>query len=315
MSTGGLLRADRRDFRDSSTHQRRCVPNTTSADHAAQHRALYPQRAELHHVDARRQPGQRLWHHGVRSDDRRGRAARDRTSGGYVWRRTNTRYGYTREHRQSDRPLRPVPHRSIVHSVAAGAELSWEQARRGTYVTPGLFNAAGTAILASGSTITPRCNTATLARSYCTTLFSPDPNDPWVAYASDTATNVLPVARIGPCRRDAERRQYAALYAFDSITLVPQLILNLGARYDRFASTTRLPGTAGLRFRGPTDCSIGRRAWSSSRRPTPASTPATPPRRRRPTACSARGARTMRCRPRRRPRRSSTCSSRRRQIL
>ncbi|MEI5686213.1 TonB-dependent receptor [Sphingomonas kyungheensis] len=239
-----------RDFRDSSTHQA-----TLRAEHdfggiTLRNTARFT-RSEQNYIMSMPDDSQGNVYGTAASDPTTGAAGLrgDRTSGGYVWRRTNTRYGYTQSIVNQTDLYGQFHTGSIAHSVAAGAELSWEQARRGTYVTPGLFNAAGTAILASGSTITPRCNTATLARSYCTTLFSPDPNDPWVAYASDTATNVLPVARIGLAGETQNDANTRALYAFDSITLVPQLILNLGARYDRFASTTRLPGTAGVRFR------------------------------------------------------------------
>jgi catecholate siderophore receptor len=166
----------------------------------------------------------------------------DLTSGGYAWRRTNTRYGYTQSIVNQTDLFGTFTTGSVAHSFAAGTEFAWETSRRGTYITPGLFNAAGSALLAAGSTISPRCNTATLARSYCTSLFNPNPNDPWIAYASDTSTTPLPVARIGLAGETQNDGNTRAAYAFDSITLVPQLILNLGLRYDRFSTTTRLPG-------------------------------------------------------------------------
>src|SRR6185312_2845143 len=71
----------------------------------------------------------------------------------------------------------------IEHSFAVGGEFSWEKARRGAFV------------LATGSTISPRCNSATIARYYCASLFSPNPNDPWVNYSSDTSTVQTPVVK------------------------------------------------------------------------------------------------------------------------
>src|SRR3546814_6538692 len=69
---------------------------------------------------------------------------------------------------------------AIRHSFAVGAELSWEKARRGS------LN------IASGSSFNPRCNETAIERFYCTSLFDPNPYDPWVNYASDTSSEVVP---------------------------------------------------------------------------------------------------------------------------
>lgn len=44
----------------------------------------------------------------------------------------------------------------------------------------------------------PRCNATTAPRFYCISLFSPNPNDPWVNYASDTSTTPSPIVRVLP---------------------------------------------------------------------------------------------------------------------
>ncbi|WP_375420549.1 TonB-dependent receptor [uncultured Sphingomonas sp.] len=155
------------------------------------------------------------------------------TSGGYVWRRANTRYGYTESIVDQTDLFGRFKTGSIEHSFSIGTELAWEKTRRGTFV------------VASGSTITPRCTTASVARFNCTSLFAPNAADPWVNYASDTSTVQTPIVRGAlntETQNDANTRSF---YAFDSITLVPQLILNLGARFDRFSSTVRLPVAAG----------------------------------------------------------------------
>ncbi|NWM98608.1 hypothetical protein, partial [Escherichia coli] len=69
---------------------------------------------------------------------------------------------------------------AIKHSFAAGFEASWEKARRGTYV------------LATGSTISPRCTPAAIGRFYCASLFNPNPNDAWVNYTGDATTATTP---------------------------------------------------------------------------------------------------------------------------
>jgi outer membrane receptor for monomeric catechols len=76
-------------------------------------------------------------------------------NGGYVWRRANTRVGTTDSLIDQTDLTAKFNTGFIKHSVATGLEFSSEDASRGTYV------------LATGSTITPRCNTNTIARYYC----------------------------------------------------------------------------------------------------------------------------------------------------
>ncbi len=167
------------------------------------------------------------------------------TAGGLVWRRANTRYGYTESLVNQTDLFGKVATGSIEHSIAAGVELSVEKARRGTFVTRRLLiptgNSAGFETLSTGSTLTPRCTAAAQSRYYCTSLFAPNPNDPWVNYASDTSTTPSPIVRSLPVEETQNDADTQAVYAFDSITLTDRLILNLGVRYDRFASKIR-PG-------------------------------------------------------------------------
>ena len=165
------------------------------------------------------------------------------TDGGQVWRRANTRYGYTESIIDQTDLFGAFHTGGIEHSFSVGTEFSWEQARRGTFVTRGFLNSTGTEILSTGSTITPRCNTTSVSRYYCTGLFEPNPNDPWVNYASDTSKVVAPIVRSLPQEETQNDGATQAVYAFDSITLLPSLIVNLGARYDRFRSTLRPAGS------------------------------------------------------------------------
>ena len=155
----------------------------------------------------------------------------DVLTGGYVWRRGNTRHGYTEALTNQTDLYGTFDTGSVKHSFAVGAEISWEKARRGTFVS------------ASGSTVSPRCNAATIARFYCTSLFDPNPNDPWVNYASDTSSAVTPIVKGAPITETQNDASTASVYGFDSITLVPSLLLNLGVRFDRFKSTVT-PGQA-----------------------------------------------------------------------
>lgn len=149
---------------------------------------------------------------------------------GYVWTRGNTRYGYSESIVDQTDLYGKFATGAIEHSFSLGTEISWEKTRRGTFVS------------ANGSTISPRCNTATIARSYCVSLFDPNPYAPWVNYTSDTSTTPTPIVKGAPSTETQNDANTKAVYAFDSITLMPALILNLGARYDRFESTITLPG-------------------------------------------------------------------------
>ncbi|RMB36628.1 catecholate siderophore receptor [Sphingomonas sp. PP-F2F-G114-C0414] len=152
------------------------------------------------------------------------------TNGGYVWTRGNTRYGYSESIVDQTDLYGKFDTGGIEHSFSLGTEISWEKTRRGAFVS------------ANGSTISPRCNTATIARSYCVSLFNPNPNAPWVNYTSDTSTTPTPIVKGATSAETQNDANTKAVYAFDSITLMPALILNLGARYDRFESTITLPG-------------------------------------------------------------------------
>lgn len=167
----------------------------------------------------------------------------DLVSGGYVWRRANTRYGYSDALTDQVDLYGTFDTAGIKHSFAIGAEFSWEKARRGTFVTRGYLNASGVEILSTGSTISPRCNTATMSRYYCTSLFNPNPYDPWVNYSSDTSGTQSAIVKSLPIEETQNDANTVSVYGFDSITLLPKLILNLGARYDRFKSELT-PGQA-----------------------------------------------------------------------
>jgi catecholate siderophore receptor len=161
----------------------------------------------------------------------------DVLTGGYVWRRANTRYGYTDSIVNQTDLYGTFETGSIKHSFAVGAELSWEKARRGAFV------------LATGSTVSPRCNTDTIDRYYCTSLFNPNPNDPWVNYASDTSNVQTPITKGLPITETQQDANTQAIYAFDSITITDQLIVNLGIRYDHFQSKVQ-PGLAATALPG-----------------------------------------------------------------
>ena len=172
------------------------------------------------------------------------------TNGGYVWRRANTRYGTTDTVTNQTDLFGTFDTGGIKHSFAAGSEFSWEKAPRGAYVTRGFVNAAGNELLSTGSTISPRCNTATIARYYCASLFNPNPNDPWVNYASDTSNLPAAIVKTLPIAETINHADTRGAYLADSISISDALIVNLGIRYDRFHSEVQpgLPITATTRY-------------------------------------------------------------------
>ena len=157
--------------------------------------------------------------------------------GGQVWRRANTRYGYSDSIINQTDFYGKFDTGGISHSFAIGAELSWEKTRRGTFLS------------ASGSTITPRCTAAAVSRFYCTDLFNPNPNDPFVNYTSDTSTAGTPIIKGLPITETQNDASTQAVYGFDSITITDQLIVNLGLRYDHFRSKAQ-PGLAATALPG-----------------------------------------------------------------
>ncbi len=209
-----------RDFRDTRTHQA-----TMRAEHDFGGVTLRNTARFTHNVQN---------YIYTQPDDQQGNvfgtnAAVPALAGGMVWRRGNTRYGYANSVVNQTDLFGVFDTGGIKHSFSTGAEFAWEKARRGTFV------------LANGSTSAPRCTTLQLSRYNCTSLFAPNPGDPWVNYTDDTGTERAPIGRTLPVQETQNDGRTQAIYAFDSITLAEPLILNLGARYDRFTSVTR-PG-------------------------------------------------------------------------
>ena len=160
----------------------------------------------------------------------------DVITGGYVWRRANTRFGYSDSMTNQTDLYGKFKTGAIEHSFALGTEFSLEKTERGAFV------------LATGSTVSPRCNTLTISRYYCASIFNPNPDDPWVNYASDAAGAAeTPITRGAPGTRTINNANTKAVYAFDSISIGESLIVNLGARYDSFKTRTTLPLIGGVR--------------------------------------------------------------------
>jgi catecholate siderophore receptor len=164
-------------------------------------------------------------------------AALPATAGGYVWRRVNNRISQTEGLINQTDLFGEFNTGSIKHSFAASLEYSHEKSTIGSYVG----NAATGTAIATGSTISPRCSVAMLARYNCTTIDNPNPRDPWVPYASDTSSAPGTIVESAMKTRTLTDATTKGASLFDTITITDQLLLNLGGRFDRYETRIGVP--------------------------------------------------------------------------
>jgi catecholate siderophore receptor len=147
-------------------------------------------------------------------DDSKGNTVRY----GTVWRRANTRAAETRTVANVTSLTGELTTAGLKHSFNAGIEFDRETTDRSSYVfTPGTNNPL------TGTFTCPTAGAATLFN--CTTLVNPNPYDPW-AYSRSLSGALTHVST-----------KTKAAYAFDTIEINPQWLLNLGLRWDDFQST------------------------------------------------------------------------------
>lgn len=152
---------------------------------------------------------------------------------GKVWRRINSRYSSVDSLADQLDLSGTFTTAGIKHSFSAGAEVSWEKSNRGNYI------GSNGAALNTAPRCTPGAGTSEIGAGSnynCTSLFTPNPYDPWVNYAAD---GVTPVAIVkSPITAITEATTYA-LYATDTITITDALLLNVGLRYDWYDTTAK----------------------------------------------------------------------------
>ncbi len=156
-------------------------------------------------------------------DDSQGNVAQ-----GLVWRRANTRWSDVDSMVGQIDLAGSVYTGTIKHTFAAGFEGSWERSNRGSYVV--------NTNVAAGAPAAERCSTANQAAFNCTSLFTPNPFDPWANIPAGGTAGV-PVTRT-PTTAQTEATTYA-LYAFDTIEITEALLLNLGLRHDWYDTKVR----------------------------------------------------------------------------
>lgn len=181
--------------------------------------------------------------------------------GGQVWRRINSRYSYSEGLINQTDLFGEVNFLGLKNSFSAGLEFASERAANGSYVSDpyntlyegptrntsrpdGLYYGASGIPISTGSMFSPRCNAASLAHYNCTTVASPNPDDPWVSYlGGDIFTTLSPIQRTLPKTWTQTRAESWGASFFDTITITDQLLLNLGGRYDHY-KTKVSPGVA-----------------------------------------------------------------------
>ncbi|MCT2398440.1 TonB-dependent receptor [Novosphingobium mangrovi (ex Huang et al. 2023)] len=126
---------------------------------------------------------------------------------GYVWRNTKSRDSRNDGLVNNLNLAGKFDTGGIKHSVAMGFELSAADTDAYSY-----------SVETAGRT----CDAAMLADYNCTTLDNPNPSDPWVGAITHGTT---------PNRTSVEDYSF---YAFDTIELMPQLLLNGGVRWTSF---------------------------------------------------------------------------------
>lgn len=98
----------------------------------------------------------------------------------------------------------------LQHSLAIGAEIS----------TARTVNTPYAVTFATGSATS--CSDALLSAYSCTSLASPNPDDPWLGTVTAGTTTTRTTA------------DDYALYAFDTVTILPQLLINGGIRWNKY---------------------------------------------------------------------------------
>ena len=148
---------------------------------------------------------------------------------GTLWRRVNSRDARTRSLANQLSLTGRFDTGAITHSYSTGVEYSDEQTTRGRYlVTPAVgFNGSAAclpALAGSGSDYN------------CTSFTNPNPDDPW--------SSLHTVTRTDPRLDVRQRTRTASLYAFDTVELSPQWLLNLGLRYDDYDTVHTTPSAS-----------------------------------------------------------------------
>lgn len=158
-------------------------------------------------------------------DDSAGNVAK-----GYVWRSSKSRDAVTKEFINQTNLAGKFNTGFLKHTVALGFEAGQEEIVNSPYTiiqqAQTINNAGKSNQYTSNSRV---CNTVSLATFDCTYLYAPNPGDPWsgqvVRSPAVTTTTI----------------DTWSLYAFDTVELTPQWLVNLGLRFDDYKTNANTP--------------------------------------------------------------------------
>ena len=142
----------------------------------------------------------------------------DNVANGLVWRATKSRNSNTESMTANANISGEFATGSVLHSLSFGAEYAWADTYNRNY---------------SVDTGDRSCPATAIAAFDCTDLQAPNPADPWAGAITPAAT---------PSLSDAED---LSVYLFDSITLIPQLIVSGGIRYTDYRASGSGSGRGG----------------------------------------------------------------------
>ena len=137
---------------------------------------------------------------------------------GLVWRATKSRNSDTQSMAGNANISGEFATGSILHNLSIGAEYGWADTRNLNY---------------SVDTGNRSCPPDAIAAFNCTDLSNPDPSDPWSGAITPAST---------PSLSEAED---ISIYAFDSATLIPELIVTAGVRYTDYRASGSGAGRGG----------------------------------------------------------------------
>ncbi|MCY1216179.1 putative TonB-dependent receptor BfrD [compost metagenome] len=143
--------------------------------------------------------------------------SRGNVPNGFVWRNTKSRDSAT-ETLTNQTDLTAEFHTgSFKHNALFGFEFSRDETTNTPYVV---------GVRGSGP-----CTPALVASFDCTSLYNPNPNDPWVGTITKSP-NV-----------QTTRTNTSSVYLFDTMEITKQWMVNGGVRYDSYRTTSQTPAT------------------------------------------------------------------------
>ena len=160
---------------------------------------------------------------------------------GLVWRATKSRKSDTQSMAGNANIAGEFATGSILHNLSIGAEYGWADTRNLNY---------------SVDTGNRSCPPAAIAAFNCTELSNPDPSDPWSGAITPAST---------PSLSEAED---ISIYAFDSATLIPELIVTAGVRYTDYRASGSGAGRGGP-FSGSVETDFGSWQAGATHQPVP----------------------------------------------